>query len=221
MVAAGEQVMLLEAFSRVPIPEDLAFLFEPARPAPAAGSPVQPPVRTLAGRGASHWSADGWLLLRRDTTTPVTSGRGSYGRSQTGAVILYRLFAGDPFRSTVYLRASHALAGEQETEVAAGFAARPLPRVPVAAAVEIRLTETGGEVHERTAAYAVTELPPLVLPGGFTGEAYAQGGYVWGDFTTPFVDGQLRGERRLARLGNGSLSAGGAFGAGHRRGPHG
>ena len=93
--------------------------------------------------------------------------------------------------------------------------------MPVAAAVEIRLTETGGEVHERTAAYAVTELPPLVLPGGFTGEAYAQGGYVWGDFTTPFVDGQLRGERRLARLGNGSLSAGGAFGAGHRRGPHG
>ena len=59
----------------------------------------------------------------------------------------------------------------------------------------------------------MTELPRFDLPAGLSGEIYAQAGYVAGPNASAFVDGQLRVERRLARLGRGELRAGlGAWG---------
>jgi hypothetical protein len=216
-VAAGHQLMLLAAFSQVPIPGDLAMLFDPARHMPTAG-PVQSPAQFASASLADRWSADAWLLLRQDTTTAVTSGRGSYGQSQAGAVIRYRLAPSSGLRPTAYLRASQALAGARESEAALGLAARPVPKLPVTAAAELRVTESGGGVHVRPAAYAVTELPPFDLPLGFTGEAYAQAGYVWGDFRTGFVDGQVSAERPVARLGGAELRAGGGAWGGAQKG---
>lgn len=188
-----------------------------ARGAPAA-APFQPALPPQGPSGAHRWSADAWLLLRKDTTTAVTSGRGSYGQSQAGAVLRYRLAPSSAFRATIYLRASHALAGAKESEAALGFSARPIPGVPVSAAVELRATEVGGAIRARPAAYAVSELPPFRLPLGFTGEAYAQAGNVWGDYRTGFVDGQLRAERPIVHLGNTELRVGGGAWGGAQKG---
>jgi hypothetical protein len=53
----------------------------------------------------------------------------------------------------------------------------------------------------RPAAFAITELPPATLPLGVRAEAYAQAGYVGGDFATAFVDGQARIDAPVSRLG--------------------
>ena len=125
-VAAGHELMLLAALSQVPLPGDLAALLEPAQRPEAA--PFQAPVRLAESRAPTdRWSADAWVLLRRDTTTAVTSGRGSYGQSQAGAVIRYHLAPSSGFRPTAYLRASQALAADRESEAAFGLAARPIP----------------------------------------------------------------------------------------------
>lgn len=192
---------------------------------PAHGAPisanVQPAARALvaaampvpASAGASRWSGDSWLLLRKDTTTAVTAGRGSYGQSQIGAVLRYRILPDSGHRPAAYARASKALAGAGEVEGAVGVSARPVPSVPVTIAAEMRVMQSVGKTYTRPAVYAVTELPPIALPLGLQGEAYAQAGYVGGEFSTPFVDGQLRVERDLVEVGPVEVSAGaGAWG---------
>ena len=156
-----------------------------------------------------RWSMDMWALWRDDTTTPITSGRPSYGRSQVGAVLRYRLDPKSRHAPQLHLRATRALDGASETDVALGASARPLAAVPVRLAAEARVSETVAGTELRGAAYAVTELPPVALPGGLTGEAYVQGGYVTGDFATAFVDGQARITGELAGTENFRLTAGG------------
>ena len=163
---------------------------------------------------AQRWSMDLWALWRDDTTTQLTSGRPSYGRSQIGAALRYRLDPSSGHAPEAHLRATRALEGEQETDVAAGLSARPFPSVPVRLAAEARVTETDRGTELRGAAYAVSELPPVTLPGGFTGEAYVQGGYVTGEFATPFVDGQARITRELAGNDQFRLTAGAGAWAG-------
>ncbi len=158
---------------------------------------------------AQRWSMDLWALWREDTTTPITSGRPSYGRSQVGAVLRYRLDTSSRHAPQLHLRATRALDGANETDVALGASARPLPSIPVRLAAEARVSETDGGTELRGAAYAITELPPVELPAGLTGEAYVQGGYVSGDFATAFVDGQARITRELAGTNNFRLTAGG------------
>ncbi|MWV27296.1 hypothetical protein [Aurantiacibacter rhizosphaerae] len=162
------------------------------------------------GSRASRWSMDAWALWRDDTTTPLTSGRPSYGRSQAGAILRYRILPSSDHAPQLHLRATRALAGVRETDVALGASARPLPAVPIRLAAEARVSETDRGRELRGAAYAVTELPPVALPAGFTGEAYLQGGYVTGDFATPFADGQARVTRKLAGTDDFRLMAGGA-----------
>jgi len=168
---------------------------------------------------ASRWSGDAWLLARQDTTTPITSGRGSYGRSQAGAVLRYRLLPSSPHRPAAYGRVTRALVGPPSSEVALGLSARPMPQVPVAVAVEGRALldgPAGGEV--RPAAFAYTELPPQRLPLGFRGEAYAQAGYVGGTFATAFVEAQARVERAIRDEPRGDLRAGAGIWGGAQRG---
>ena len=160
-----------------------------------------------------RWGADLWALWRDDTTTSITSGRPSYGRSQVGAVLRYRLAPASRHAPHLHLRATRALQGESESEVALGASARPVPSLPVRLAGEARVSDRAGGTELRYAAYAVSEFAPLALPAGFTGEAYVQGGYVSGDFATAFVDGQARISRDLAASNDFRLSAGaGAWG---------
>jgi hypothetical protein len=165
-----------------------------------------------------RWSADSWLLLRRDTSTSIPTGRPSYGRSQAGTALRYRFAPSSSHNPQAYLRASAALAGAREQEVALGLSARPLSRMPLRLAVEARASQTLAGSELRLAGYAVTELPTFRLPLGLRGEAYAQWGYVGGEFATPFVDGQARAERPTARIGSTELSFGAGIWGGMQKG---
>ena len=212
----GHSLLLMAGLSQMEVPSELLAYLEGAQ-GPAAGVPAAAPMlAALPPRvtpAAPRGSGDAWLLLRQDTTTPFVSGRPSYGRSQAGAVIRYRLASESALRPEAYLRASAALAGAREQEVAAGLSARLLAGLPVRFAAEARVEKTGLGTRLSPAAFAVTEFPPLGLPLGARAEVYAQGGYVGGQFATAFVDGQARLEHPLLRRGEIELSAGvGAWG---------
>lgn len=176
-----------------------------------------PPVPSLTGDSAritaGRWSGDAWVLLRNDTTTPVTSGRGSYGQSQAGAVVRYRIAPSSGHRPAVYARASAALAAEAQPEAAVGLTGRPMPEVPVAVSAEVRAADLHTGTELRPAVFAYSEFPPRELPFGTRAEAYLQVGYVGGRYATAFIDGQLRIDRAVAGAGTTGLRAGvGAWG---------
>lgn len=185
---------------------------EPARAEEGAGNPV----RT---RG-SRWSADGWVLLRADQAPALAAGAAAYGGSQAGAVLRYGFAPRSRLRPQAYMRFSSALgATVQQKEVALGLMVRPVPRLPIAVLGEWRLQEQGGSNRMRPAVMAVTELPPLRLPYGVEGEAYAQGGWAGGRDATPFYDLAATFQRRVARPLRGmQFSAGGGVWSGGQRG---
>jgi hypothetical protein len=168
--------------------------------------------------GVPRWSGDAWLFLRRDSAAPLVAGRPAYGRSQAGAVLRYRLAPASGHRPVLYARATRALAGTREGELAAGFAARPLPGLPVSLSAEARVHDSVAGSEVRPAAFAVTELPPARLPLGFRAELYAQAGYVGGRFATAFADGQVRVDRQVVPIGeNAELRVGGALSGGAQK----
>jgi hypothetical protein len=218
--AAGHALLQAAGYARLQVPPQLAAYFTgAAQPAPRsertaapAASLAQPARRSQQAQAArtSRWSGDGWLLWRDDTTTPVTSGRPSYGRSQMGAVVRYALSPQAGQRPQAYVRASSALQGARENGVAAGLSARPLARVPVRLAGEMRVNQRSSGTQTVAAAYAVTELAPQRLPGGLVAEVYGQAGYVGGRDATAFADGQARIDRTVTASDDFDLRAGAA-----------
>jgi len=217
-------LLLAGAFTQFELPPELAALVRPTQalnPVVAQADPFLVPPRLVGDTvrvPAKRWSGDAWLLLREDTTTPITSGRGSYGQSQVGAVLRYRIAPSSGHRPAAFVRASTALVEAGKPEVAAGLAARPVPRVPVALAAEARVSELHDGTAVRSAVFGYSEFPPLDLPAGVRGEAYVQGGYVGGRYSSAFVDGQVRVDRAIARLGPAELRAGGGAWGGAQEG---
>jgi hypothetical protein len=216
-VAGGHVLLLASAFAQLEVLPELTALVLRARAAPPPLA-VVPLVGDTARASAKRWSGDAWLLLRNDTTTPITSGRGSYGQSQVGAVLRYRISSSSGHRPAAYARASTALAHAGDPEVAVGLTARPVPGVPVAFAAEVRAAKLYSGTAVRPAVFAYSEFPPIKLPFGTRGEAYLQGGYVGGRLATPFFDAQVRVDRTLARLGSAELSTGGGAWGGAQKG---
>ena len=220
-LAAGHQLLWLAGVSQLTLPPDVAQHFA-ARP-PLAPPPAAPAAALLRER---RWSGDGWLLLRRGGNGFNLPGAGlpganlpsgAYGASQAGAVIRYRLAPSSPHRPAVYLRASSGLERPRGEEAALGLALRPLPRVPVAAMAEARITRTLTGNIVRPAVALVSEFPPQPLPLGLRGELYAQAGWVGGKDSTAFADGQARIEKPLLSAGRFDLRAGaGAWGGAQR-----
>lgn len=181
-----------------------------------------PPVRTSAP-AERRWSADAWLLLRSGGgAASAGPSFATYGASQAGAVLRYRLWPGNAHRPTGYARVSAALNGSGEREAALGVSVRPIAALPVFVAGEGRVSHLAGRTVVRPAVMAVTELPPIALPfdkrGGGRAEFYLQGGYVGGQGATPFIDGQLRIDRRIALAGPVEVRAGGGAWGGAQRG---
>lgn len=168
----------------------------------------------------SRWSGDAWLLVRRGGAARSTAGfaPATYGASQAGAVIRYRLDPASEHRPSAYLRGSAALDGFREEEVALGLSARPVAGLPVVAAAEARVNRQAAGTHVRPAAFVYTELPPVKLPLGARAEIYGQAGYVGGNFATAFADGQVRADRPVVRLGDAELRAGGGVWGGAQKG---
>ena len=183
-------------------------------PAPFTGSAYPArygePATLLGGRlgrligDPAHWSMDAWALVRKSGTTPLPSGilPATYGARQAGAVLRYRFALQDAHRATAYLRTTSSPGPLNETSAALGLSARPLPSLPIVVGVEGRITDSAGGRRVQPAALAVTEIPPMALPGSLRAEIYGQAGYVAGRFATPFADGQVRVDRTLVRLGD-------------------
>ena len=220
--AVGEQMLLAAGISQMELPSAIAALLAASKrinrssATLATSLPESRPTPRLTG--ASRWSADGWLLLRRDSAGLLAAVQPSYGRSQAGAVLRYRLAPSNGHRPVAFARATGSLAGPSEKELAVGLAARPFAGVPVSLAGEVRLYETAGRREVRPAAFAATELPPAILPFGVRGEAYLQAGYVGGRFATGFVDGQARIDAALGRVaGTAELRLGGGLWGGAQK----
>lgn len=140
-----------------------------------------------------RWSGDGWLLLRGSGgSTAQAPGAASYGASQAGAVLRYRLGQGSARDAYAYMRASFAIdAPGNDREAALGLGIRPVAGLPLRALAEVRVQDSSmGEVRVRPVAAVVTELPWQNLPLGLRGEIYAQAGYAGGRDATPFFDAQ-------------------------------
>lgn len=207
---AGE-FATIEALPRFYAPEPPG----PARPQAATAQPA------LAPAGPRRWSADAWALLRRDEQGVAASAGilpATYGASQAGAVLRYRLALASRYRPTLYLRTTSSMGLIRETGAALGVTGRPLPSIPVTIGAEGRLTEQGGKRRFQPAILAVTELAPFALPSNFRGEAYAQGGYVAGAFATPFADGQVRADHPLLQVGKIDARIGGGIWGGAQKG---
>jgi len=182
-----------------------------AVPAVPAVPPFLPaPMRPGGAAPAGRWSLDAWAFWRQGSDAALVSeGRVPiYGANQAGAVLQYRLAPASARDPRLYARAYRALVQRGESEVAAGASLRPLPRVPVRVAGELRYTDAAFFADVRPAAFAMTELAPLRLPLGAQIEAYGQAGWVGGAGATPFADGFAALTRELpqaARLGDTAL----------------
>lgn len=186
--------------------------------ATAAAPQAVAPAKTVSTDSPSRWSADAWALLREGTVAALGVGPATYGASQAGAVLRYRLAPTDPHRPAAYVRVTSALDYGGDQEIAAGFLGRPITGLPVVAAAELRAGRLAGRTMVRPAAFAYTELAPFPLGHSLTGELYTQAGYVGGSFATPFVDGQFRADRSVMRLGPAELRAGAGIWGGAQRG---
>lgn len=209
-VAAGHQLLWMAALSQLPLPGEIA--------APAVASvPAKPRPQAVS---LPRWSADGWLLWRRDGAGPGVGGfaPSTYGASQAGAVVRYRLAPSSEHRPALYLRATSALEAPRGEEAALGLSARPIPGVPVIALAELRATRFQTGTKLRPAAALVSEFPPVNLPLKARAEAYVQAGYVGGTGATAFVDGQLKVDRPLLRIGQSELRVGSGVWGGAQEG---
>ncbi len=195
----------------------------PARPVMNAASGWPPPSSGGAGRNdrkASRWSFDGWALWRDGSRQSAAAAvpSPSYGASQAGAVLRYRIAPEIGERPQAFVRATRSLVSRPESEVAAGLSARPIAALPLRAHGEIRMTDRPSGQEIRPAAFVATEIPPQDLPLGLRADVYAQGGYVGGDFATAFADGQVKIDRDVARFDLGTLRAGAGVWGGAQKG---
>ena len=228
-VAAAHQLLYLAALGQLPLPPGLALIAAPTR----LIQPPPPVLATLTAPAARRWSGDGWVLLRRDSRTSAgglsaASGFPAYGASQAGGVIRYALSPGSGNAPQAYLRLSRALGGfggggVDEGEVAAGLSARPFGNVPLRLLGEMRVQRGSGTTRVRPAGSLVSELPPLRLPLGIAGEAYAQLGYAAAPLgqkrgATPFFDVQAIADRKVASAGPGELRLGAGAWSGGQKG---
>ena len=232
-MAAGQTMLWMAAMSEIPIPAEVTRLAGSAEAGTKASSftqqagrwtpmsQVSPTQIASNSYQRNRWSADGWLLLRQGSGSGVAVGGVQppvYGLSQIGAVLRYRLAPASRYRPSAYLRASQGLVRQGEGEMAVGFAARPVPALPVTAHVEARASLRAAGTEIRPAAFVTTGIDDAPLPLGFSGRGYMQAGYVGGSFATGFADGSVVAERTLVQKRDMRVNAGAGTWGGIQRG---
>lgn len=166
---------------------------QPRRKRVAKKPPEDEFYEPLVEKDDPRWSGENWVLMRAGSGDAAQApGAASYGASQAGAIVRYRLGRGEVGSSYAYLRTSLAInAPGQDREIALGFGLRPARKLPLRVLVEARLQDTtASPMQVRPVATVITELPWKRLPLGFRAEAYAQAGYAGGRGATPFFDAQ-------------------------------
>lgn len=213
--AAGHNLLFAAGMASLPLPRSVAAVLDREQ------GMVQPATRSIPRRAPSPWRFDGWVVLREDGLQLSDSGSrpASYGASQLGAVLSYRLAPGTPRAPAAYLRASRALVDGGETEGALGLRARPFGRIPLALHAEARLTVRPGHSPEiRPAAFVAGGFDRIDLPAQLVARGYGQAGYVGGEFATAFADGAFVAEREVARFDLGRVALGGGVWGGAQQG---
>ncbi len=167
-----------------------------------------------------RWSGDAWIFARDGGSRLAASSLPApvYGGSQVGVVVRYRLAPHSAAQPVAYGRAVSALGRRRESDLAAGLSVRPVPRIPVIAAGELRLSQRAGRTELRPAAFLAAGFDEVRLPAGLRARGYAQAGYVGGRDATGFADGSLVAERPLANVDHLRLDAGAGAWAGLQRG---
>jgi hypothetical protein len=251
--ASAHNLMWLAALAHVPVPDHILAALDASHGASSANgaradgranlavSPGGGPPTGLGQQAASsesegsgflgRLSVDGWLFLRQDGPSQAQAlaqaaagpNAASYGRSQAGLVARYDLAPASSFQPRVFVRATSALSGISQSDLALGLSARPLAGLPVTAHIEGRFSQDSGSTQIRPAAFVTTGGQRENLPLGLRLSGYAQAGYVGGDFATAFADGNLVATREvsqfdLGRFGNGKLRAGAGVWGGAQRG---
>ena len=212
--AVGHTLLFAAGMASLPLPREVARLLDEDQ-SRSAGDPEhasKPP----------RWRFDSWALLREGGIQLTAAGTrpASYGASQIGAVLAYRLSPSSGRDPAAYLRASEALVAGGEREAALGLRARLLAGVPLSLHVEARVTDRPGGTELRPAAFLAGGFDDVRLPAGVRARGYGQAGYVHGDFATAFADGKVVAEREVARFDLGKASIGvGAWG-GAQKGAH-
>jgi hypothetical protein len=154
----------------------------------------------------SRWGASAYLFARAGGGERTSlAGGGALGGSQAAARITYRLNETGPVKTALAAR-FYAPLRTRGKEVAVGADWHPLPGRPLRISVERRVG-LDGYGRDAWSAYAaggfyVEPRPHLVLDG------YLQGGVVGARSHDLFIDGAVRGGRRIA-LGEAVLVAGG------------
>lgn len=164
--------------------------------------PAPAPAPASAAARPDRWSLDAWAFWRQGSeAAPVSQGRVPiYGASQAGSILQYRLAPGSAHDPRLFARAYRALVLNGESELALGGTLRPLARVPLRIAGEVRYTDAPLGSSFRPAAYAFTEIAPQRLAHGTVFEAYGQAGWVGGPAPTAFADGQASVTRDLPQV---------------------
>ncbi|KWV92178.1 hypothetical protein [Erythrobacter sp. YT30] len=187
-------------------------------------TPTGPAMQEVTAT-TDRWALDTWSFFRQGSSAaPISQGRvPTYGASQAGAKLTYRLAPKSRHDPRLFVRAYQALIANGEREIAAGASGRLLRNVPIRLAGEVRYTDTPLGARFRPAGYAFTEIPPISLPARFSLETYAQGGYVGGSGSTWFADGQAVATREITKFnagkfGSARFSLGGGIWGGAQRG---
>ncbi|MBX7496736.1 hypothetical protein K3172_12795 [Qipengyuania sp. 6B39] len=205
--ALGHSLLWMAGMGELPMPRDVADWLDPR---------LSPAVVPAGLARAKPWRVDAWLLLRQGSAGRL-AGSGvqpaSYGASQAGAVMTYRLAPNSRHQPSAYFRASKALVADGEAELAMGLQGRPVGGLPIAVHAEMRTTRSVTGTTVRPAVFATAGIDQASLPLGLQAEGYGQGGYVGGDFATGFADGRVTVTRDVTRRDSFSFSAGaGAWG---------
>jgi hypothetical protein len=174
------------------------------------------PAAMRSGRSPDRWALDTWLLWRADGIRSAAVAPASYGASQAGALLSYRLAPGSRLAPRAYARATGFPGGASHGELAAGLSVRPIAALPVRAQVELRARETGAGPALRPAAMLVGGTDREIA--GIEVRAYGQIGYVGGGDATAFADGQLTLRKAIAARGGFRLAAGGGAWGGAQQG---
>lgn len=210
--ALGHSLLWMAAMGELPMPRHVADWV----------GTESVPLAVLPGQARPRpWRIDAWLLLRQGSAGRL-AGSGvqpaSYGASQAGAVMTYRLAPASRHQPSAYFRASKALVADGEAELAMGLQGRPVGGLPIAVHAEMRTTRSLTGTTVRPAVFATAGIDQVPLPLGLQAEGYGQGGYVGGDFATGFADGRVTATRDVTHRDSFSLGAGAGAWGGIQRG---
>lgn len=163
---------------------------------------------------------DGWFHWRagNNPVGPLANGPAQLGGSQGGIVLAYHFDPKSELRPAAYVRATQAIGGSGEGEVAVGMKARPISTLPVDVHAEMRLLDVPAGTEVRPAIIATGGFDDVPVSHGLTARGYGQAGYVGGRYETGFVDGQVVTEKAVTLSDRAKLSIGAGLWGGAQRG---